>query len=600
MTKLRGTALKSQIVEDELQLRRQLVDVLASVTATVCFLYGLYSHVFLSDVGLATWMAAFSLASVVVIRLNGPEPVPFLWNALLLMVNALPYFFIHKFGFGWGIENLFFCSPLVALMVAPGTTIISLAFWLAAPVVLRFHATWRFGDVVDTSTASLALTAFTMASVLLLLACMKPAVRDLRSRITQGVEMLEIAQLESETNAKYLARMSHDCRTSLAGITGMVEVLRRSESLNDSQSEMLQAITLCSESLLSTISQVLEISLVGPSARMTQRDSCAFQPKVLVDSLLHSYALEARSKGLELVSSISPSLPHTLVSDAPKLRQVLDIFMRNALDFTTGGRIEVVIARVAMPATDTSSNKIRVEFSVRDTGIGMTEEIKAGLFVESVPGRSKAGKDGVSPADRRVSNDAQASESLLGKPDVPGLRGLLLAKRVADLLGGTLAVQSRPGEGSLLLFTIACAYVADTVLGPPADVVGGSVHGAKASSGVASPQAVKQKKVPRVGSEESGRPSCCTTLCERVVVGSCTCGLGGPMRVDACGKPQGLMVHFTVGGAGCCRHVLRYLTVSPQARSTDIAGRSRKHSQGFQSFVRSTGCWVLWQLYEVG
>ncbi len=236
----------------------------------------------------------------------------------------------------------------------------------------------------------------------------------------------------SRHKSAFLARMSHELRTPLNAIIGFAEVLLDEELApsEDDQREFLGHILASGRHLLGLINEVLDLSKIE-AGKMDLRRS-RVEAGALIEEVAASVKALAAEKQISLSTAIAPALP-PLWGDQAKVRQVLLNLVGNALKFTpAGGTVGIGARYVPAGGQDSSSDERggRMEISVADTGIGIPPEEQERIFQEfqQVPGAE-------------------------GKEQGTGL-GLALAKRLVELHGGTIRVQSAPGQGSTFTFTL--------------------------------------------------------------------------------------------------------------------------------------------------
>jgi signal transduction histidine kinase/DNA-binding response OmpR family regulator/HPt (histidine-containing phosphotransfer) domain-containing protein len=235
---------------------------------------------------------------------------------------------------------------------------------------------------------------------------------------------LESTRLKSE----FLANMSHEVRTPMNGVIGMTELLL-STPLETRQRRYANTIASSANSLMTVINDILDFSKIE-AARLEIRRA-EFSVRELVEDLTVLLSERAHSKHLEIASHIHPSVPDDVIGDSDRLRQVLANLLSNAIKFTEHG--EVVVRVSARGGTD---ERTLLRFEVIDTGIGIAPEDRSRLFQAF----------------------SQIDGSMTRKYGGTGL-GLAISRKLVELMGGALELESTPGKGSCFRFELPLEVV---------------------------------------------------------------------------------------------------------------------------------------------
>jgi signal transduction histidine kinase/CheY-like chemotaxis protein len=249
---------------------------------------------------------------------------------------------------------------------------------------------------------------------------------DARLAMLNMMEDLDEARNEAEdaTKAKsdFLANMSHEIRTPMNAIMGMAHLALKTD-LTAKQADYLKKVDISAKSLLGIINDILDFSKI--EAGKLDMESVDFQLEDTLDNISTLVGIKTQEKGLELLFKTDRSVPTALVGDPLRLGQILINLSNNAVKFTDTGEIVVSSELVKKDGA-----QVTLKFSVRDTGIGMTDKQAAKLFQPF----------------------AQADSSTTRKYGGTGL-GLTISKRLAEMMGGEIWVESNPGQGSTFSFT---------------------------------------------------------------------------------------------------------------------------------------------------
>jgi signal transduction histidine kinase/ActR/RegA family two-component response regulator len=248
---------------------------------------------------------------------------------------------------------------------------------------------------------------------------------DSINRLLGAVAERNALEEASRAKSEFLANMSHEIRTPMTAILGYAELLQTGGQSDQEKSEALRVIRRNGEHLLGLINDILDLSKIEAGKMTVERARCSLCQVVADVAALMRVRAAAKHVRLE-VEYIFP-VPETIESDAMRIRQILVNLVGNAVKFTDTGEVRVLVRSEALAA-----GQPLVAVEVKDTGIGLTEEQAARLFQPFT----------------------QADGSTTRKYGGTGL-GLTISKRLAQMLGGDIAVAGTPGRGSTFTLTLA-------------------------------------------------------------------------------------------------------------------------------------------------
>ncbi|WP_052389102.1 PAS-domain containing protein [Belnapia moabensis] len=254
----------------------------------------------------------------------------------------------------------------------------------------------------------------------------------------------DAAETAARAKATFLAAMSHEIRTPMNGVLGMMEILERS-GLSAEQGRALAVMRESAQSLLRIIDDILDFSKID--AGRLEVEALPFSLRSLVDGMVETLAPQARAKGLALFTDPAGPGPDWVTGDPTRVRQILFNLLGNALKFTERGFVRVMADTRPEP-----DGRVQVVLAVEDSGIGMDAAAQLRLFQPF----------------------AQADSSTTRRFGGTGL-GLSIVRRLAQLMGGDVTVESTPGRGSrftvtLLLAPAAAGEAAEAAVSIPAAV----------------------------------------------------------------------------------------------------------------------------------
>jgi signal transduction histidine kinase/CheY-like chemotaxis protein len=297
-----------------------------------------------------------------------------------------------------------------------------------AEAALREHRD-RLEEMVTTRTADLKRSNQELRE-------QAEALRAARIEAEAARVQAEAARQEAEraTRAKsaFLANMSHDIRTPMNGIIGYADLLAHSVDLDDDQRAYAETIGRSGDRLLALLDDILDLSKIE-AGEMALRPA-PFNPHAALHDAARLFSVRAEEKGIALTCTVAPNVPPRVVGDEGHVSQILNNLLSNAVKFTDEGHVHLHARAEHLPpdpeATPGGAARCRLHISVEDTGIGMTEAAQERLFEPFY----------------------QVHEGLARTHEGTGL-GLSICHRLVDAMGGTITVESAPGEGSTFTVT---------------------------------------------------------------------------------------------------------------------------------------------------
>ena len=232
----------------------------------------------------------------------------------------------------------------------------------------------------------------------------------------------ELAEDSARTKSDFLANMSHEIRTPMNAIIGMAHLALKTD-MTPRQRDYVKKIQGSGQHLLGIINDILDFSKI--EAGKLSVEHVDFELDKLLDNVANLVSEKTSAKGLELVFDVAPDVPRALIGDSLRMGQVLINYANNAVKFTEKGEIDII-----MRVKERSEKELLLYCAVKDTGIGLTPEQQGKLF----------------------QSFSQADASTTRKYGGTGL-GLSISKKLAELMGGEVGVDSVHGEGSTFWFT---------------------------------------------------------------------------------------------------------------------------------------------------
>jgi len=389
-------------------------------------LYPLWASATIFGIAVSALLAALAAALIVLPW----ERIPRVLHAVS-PIGGLAIAFVLEAQFGSSVLHAFPFLLLPLLFLALYYTTVEFAIGAAlavANIVAVALANPSAGDAGQALLAALVLVA--------LGSLVRRVVDDLEhsraaataAETARSAVMSDLAQSNQELQdltrlkSEFLATMSHEIRTPMNGVIGMTGLLLDTD-LSEEQRDYVETIRTSGDTLLDIINDILDFSKI--EAGRVRMETIDFSPKHVTEEAVELFAEPAANKGIELILDADPEVPHSVIGDPGRLRQVLINLVGNAIKFTDSGEVVVRVEKL-----DTMTPGVMIRFEVADTGVGLTAEEQARVF----------------------STYSQVDSSTTRRHGGTGL-GLAIARMLTQLMGGEIGVDSEKGAGSRFWFT---------------------------------------------------------------------------------------------------------------------------------------------------